>query len=245
MSIRLMVLPCRVGAAAALAAGAVLAGCGSNTAGEDEQPPGDVAAATTTATASAVLVRELPGLLLDRAEINSLMGAADMQVKDDWSTMFSWNTNAGDCAAAWTPAWGPVYEGSGWMGLRANTFSEPVEAWTHRVWQAVVAFPLAADAKDFYTKQVASWKTCNGRRIDERDVDNPAETSNDWTLGQASDVGGKLTMVEEEVDSPGWFCQRALMERNNVAIDIRACGRGVKTEAGQVASAIAAKVPGR
>lgn len=102
-----------MGAAAALAAGAVLAGCGSNTAGEDEQPPGAADAATTTATASAVLVRELPGPLLDRAEINSLMGAADMQAKADWSTMFSWNTNAGDCAAAWTPAWGPVYEGSG------------------------------------------------------------------------------------------------------------------------------------
>jgi hypothetical protein len=227
-----------------LVATGLLAGCGEADSGDDSQQS-SVASTPASAAPGPLLVRELPGLLLDRDAINRVMGATGMELKDkEWSRMSRWNTTAGDCAATWIGAWGPVYEGSGWMGLRGNTFSEPEDAWSHRVWQAVVAFPFAADAKEFYTKQVASWKTCDGRRIDERDVDKPGEP-NEWTVGQASDAGGMLTVVDEEVDNPGWLCQRALTARNNVVVDIRACGRDLKTEAGQVATEIAAKVPNR
>lgn len=224
-----------------VASAALLAGCGTNA--DSDEAPTSSAAPTTNAAPAPMLVRELPGLLLDRAAINRVMGATGMELKDgEWSRMSRWNSTAGDCAATWIEAWAPVYEGSGWMGLRGNTYSEPEDSWSHRVWQAVVAFPFAADAKDFYTKQVASWKTCDGRRVDQRDVDKPGEP-NEWTVGQSTDAGGLLTVVDEEVGKPGWLCERALTARNNVVVDIRACGRDVRTEAGQVATEIAAKVP--
>lgn len=224
------------------AAAGLLAGCAAGDVGDDGAPT-STASATTSAAPAPMLVRELPGLLLNRDEINRVMGATGMELKDaEWSRMSRWNTTAGDCAATWIEAWAPVYEGSGWMGLRGNTYSEPEESWSHRVWQAVVAFPFAADAKDFYTKQVASWKTCDGRRVDQRDVDKPGEP-NEWTVGQASDAGGLLTVVDEEVGKPGWLCERALTARNNVVVDVRACGQDVRTEAGQIATEIAAKVP--
>jgi hypothetical protein len=228
------------------AIGLALSGCGSKSPNHAE-PADDPQPVTTTPAAPAMLVRELPGLLLGAGEINRLMGATAIEVVDDWSTMFGYNTPAGDCAGAWATAWLPVYTGSGWLGVRGRTAHEPGDTWDHIVWQAVVAFPLAADAADFYAKQAASWKTCDGRHVDERDLDQPdaSDPNNVWTLDQPSDVDGLLSMVAIEDDEPTWSCQRALTVRNNVAVDVRACGFGVKTQAGAVASAIAAKVPVR
>lgn len=239
-------LPDRRVSAFVLTAMMLLAGCSSAEGDDDAQPPSQTASATTTSTPAPMLVRELPGLLLNGADINRLMGATEMQLNDEnWSKMFSWNTPGGDCAAAWIPIWKPVYEGSGWMGFRGNLFTENPgsEHWTHRLWQAVVAFPLPADAAQFYAKQVASWKTCNGRRINEHDADDPNDNQPDWTLGQATDTGGVLTMSKTEDTDTNWSCQHALTVRNNVAIDIRACGEGINTQAEAVAKAIAEKVP--
>lgn len=231
---------------ALVVATAVLAGCAP--AEEDSSPPtrDDGAAAATTAIAPPVLVRELPGLLLDAAQVNPLVDATDMEVVDEWSRMFGFNTPGGDCAGAWSAAWQPVYEGSGWMGVRGRSVRKPGTGWDRVVYEAVVAFPLPADASDFYAKQVASWKTCNGRHVDERNLDNSnPRTDLLYTLEQANDTAGMLTMAAQDEVDPSLACEHALTVRNNVAVDIRACGPGLRTQAGPVASAIAAKVPNR
>jgi hypothetical protein len=225
---------------------AVVAACAPTGAG-DQPPHGDASASTTTTTAAApMLVRELPGLLLDAGQVNQLMGTTDLEVVDDWSRMFGYNTPGGDCAGAWSSVWQPAYEGSGWMGVRGRTVRKPGTDWDRVVFEAVVAFPLAADATDFYAKQVASWQTCSGRHVDERNLDmtNP-RTDLRYTLDQATDTAGMATMAAQDDVDPTLACAHALTVRNNVAVDIRACGPGVRAQSGEVASAIAAKVPGR
>jgi hypothetical protein len=185
---------------------AVLAGCAPAGEGRPPTPTGDGgAAAVTTTVASPVLVRELPGLLLDAAQINPLVDAADMEVVDEWSRMFGFNTPGGDCAGAWSAAWQPAYEGSGWMGVRGRSVRKPGTGWDRVVYEAVVAFPLAADATDFYAKQAASWKTCNGRHVDERNLDssNP-RTDLLYTLEQANDTAGMLTIAAQTRWTPAW-----------------------------------------
>jgi PknH-like extracellular domain len=229
---------------AALAIAAALAsGCAPTEAG-DRPPPseGDTTAPTTT-TAAPMLVRELPGLLIDAGQINRLMDATDMEVIKDWSVMYGYNTPAGDCAGAWAAAWRPVYDGSGWMGVRGRTVRKPGEVFDRVVYESVVAFPLPADAADFYAKQAASWKTCNGRHVDERDLDIN-EATDRYTLEQVVDNAGMLSMTAVRDDDSSVSCQHALTVRNNVAVDIRACGAGVRTQAGAVAAVIAPKVPG-
>ncbi len=223
---------------------AVLAGCAST--GDSGRASSSAAAKFTPMPfAAPVLVRELPGLLLDAAEVNSLVGATDMEVVDEWSRMFGFNTPGGDCAGAWSSTWQPAYEGSGWMGVRGRSIRKPGSEWNQVVYEAVVAFPLPEDATGFYAKQAASWKTCNGRHVDERnlDKDNP-RTDLQYTLEDANDTSGMLTMASQDEVEPSLACEHALTVHNNVAVDIRACGPGLRTQAGAVASAIAAKVPG-
>ncbi len=221
---------------------ALLCGCSTS----QDAPPPATTSTTSPAAAAAMLVRELPGLLLDAAAINSMMDATDMEVVEDWSRMFGYNTPGGDCAGAWSAVWQPAYSGSGWMGVRGRSVRKPTTPWNRVVYEAVVAFPLPADAADFYAKQVASWKTCDGRHVDERDLDtNDGSGDTHYSLDHADDTAGMLTMSALDDEDPSLSCQHALTVRNNVAVDIRACGPGVRTQAGAVASAIAAKVPGR
>jgi PknH-like extracellular domain len=225
-------------------AAAVVAGCAPT--GAADRPPNGGAGGTTApaTTAAPMLVRELPGLLVDADQINTVMDATDMQVIKDWSAMYGYNTPGGDCAGAWAAAWRPVYDGSGWMGVRGRTVRKPGEVFDRVVYESVVAFPLPADATAFYAKQAASWKTCNGRDVDERDLDVNDATYR-YTLEQVTDNAGMLSMTAIKDDDSKISCQHALTVRNNVAVDIRACGVGVRTQAGVVASAIASKVPGR
>lgn len=231
----------RVGVSAAAIAGAVLlSGCAASTAGIA------VPAANLGHAPAPVSVTALEGLLLPPEQLSSLLKflkTAGLVVKEWNSTGYGGQTTSNDCAATWTVTWRPTYVGSGWTAIRGQYLTDGDNA-THKVWQAVVSFPLPVDAAAFYRKQVAAWRTCDGRRLEERTLNEPAAPDNFWRLGQATDQDGILTMVGvQEADSTGWGCGRALTVRNNVAVDTQVCAAPPGDQAESVAKAIAQKVP--
>jgi hypothetical protein len=221
---------------------ALLAGCTAATDGSA------VPAADLGHDPQPVQVAALDGLLLPTELLNLLIGATGpgLVVNDSGSRMHTGHTEANDCAGTWRVAWAPVYDGNGWTAMRdRNLFQESSDGDTfeHKLWQAVVAFPLPVDANAFYAKQAASWRTCNDRRVNERDVDDPTATDSFWKLGEATDNNGMLTIVTTEEDAPVWACETALTIRNNVAVTAQVCGDRVTTQADTVVNVIAQKVP--
>lgn len=192
-----------------------------------------------------VSVKTLERYLLPPEQLNSLIGAKEMFVKNSFSRMYGANTAANDCAATWQVPWGPVYDGNGWTAVRGQYLQgmRPDSTFERKMWQAVVAFPLPVDAQAFYTKQVASWRTCDGRRLNERNLDDPADSDIFWILGDSTDEDATLSIQLHQEGHNDWSCQTALTIRNNVAVNTLVCGTGVKTQAEAVATAIAKKIP--
>lgn len=101
-----------------------------------------------------------------------------------------------------------------------------VQGLDHIVYQAVVAFPDAMAASEFYESQVSEWGQCDDQRVDLHDAGDP--NAHYWTLSEAADENGILTITREQEESTrGWSCQRALTAENNVVADVSACAYDV------------------
>jgi hypothetical protein len=219
------------------AAAAVLTGCTTTIAGQ-ALPADDLGH-----DPAVVPVAALEPLLLPPDQLSALLNTGALVIKKTRSKMDFEKTAAEDCAATFRAVWGPVYQGSGWVAVRAQFLTDPDDS-TFKIWQGLVTFPLPIDAQAFYRKQVAAWHTCDNRRLDEHFVNNqPA--SDDWfKMGVASEHDGMLTMAHtQEVSDDNWTCERALTIRNNVAVDIEACASHRSDQAEVIANALAAKVP--
>ncbi|MDP7706930.1 sensor domain-containing protein [Mycobacterium sp. TY815] len=154
---------------------------------------------------------------------------------------YSGATASDDCAETWNVAWVPMYTGSGWVAMRTQFVATPDKE--HRVWQGIVRFPFAVDATAFYSRQVAAWRTCDGRRIAMRYLDEPALADQLFDVGSAGDHDGILTQTSTEADEPTWMCEHALSARNNVIVDVQVCGERLTGQAESVTRAVVAKVP--
>jgi serine/threonine-protein kinase len=141
------------------------------------------------------------------------------------------------CTGAWGPAYQATYDGSGFTAMVVEgVFSEP----THKLVQAVTAFPDANAAKVFYDRQVADWDACKSTRI--RFEYQGASTEAD--LGVPSTTAGVLTMKLTPTTSAttGQQCERNMAVRANVIVDVRACSPTVGSSGLSIASAIADKI---
>lgn len=223
---------------ALMLAGGLVSGCSTVAAGMA------VPAADLGHAIAPVPVAALDHFLLPAEQLNAAINTAGLVAEDVKSRMSGGQTTANDCAAVWRVAWGPVYRGSGWVAVRHQFFHKgDDQRFTNKVFEAVVLFPLPVDATAFYVKQVAAWRTCNGRRLEERMPDEEVSKDDFWKMGEVSDHDGMLSVTSTQEDSDTWGCQRALTIRNNVAIDVDACAdRGVD-QGETIANAIAAKVP--
>jgi hypothetical protein len=229
----------RIGCCGSLiAAVALLPGCTVSTAGMAAP------AANLGHDPAPVSVAALDGLLLPQEQLDSLLDASGLVGRYFESKMSDGQTAANDCAVAWRTAWGPVYQGSGWIAVRDQYLdNDDGDRVANKVFQAAVVFPFRVDAEAFYRKQVNAWHSCDGRRIEERYLDDPPSADAVFKLGAATEQDGMLTMPKTQEDKySGWVCERALTIRNNVAIDVEACASHRSDEGEMVANAIAAKV---
>lgn len=227
-------------ALAALAGACMLAGCTDVVAGKSVA--GDKVG---LANQTPIQVSALDGLLLDTSQINSALGAASMKVWFNAKGMWDWSKSVSDknCLAVDGPAQDKVYANTGWTAMRGQRLDDSVDdskTRKHYSIQAIVAFPNAQDAANFYNSQVQSWQSCANRRFN--DV-NPGQADTIWSVGDVNAANGMLTGSEVQQAGDGWTCQRALTVRNNLSIDIVTCAYNeTGTSAVDIANQIAGKV---
>ena len=109
--------------------------------------------------------------------------------------MWDWSKNVADkdCLAVDGAAQDKVYAGTGWTAMRGQRLDDSIDDSKNRkhyAIQAVVAFPNAQDASNFYNSSVQSWKTCANRKFN--DV-SPNQPDTIWTVGDMHQDNGMLS----------------------------------------------------
>jgi hypothetical protein len=195
-----------------------------------------------TPPAPTVPLSALPALLLDAAAINSIEGASDIALKSDpsgsTSVYFGLDNDRPECGEVQGPALQEVLDGSGWIGVRTQEFSDP-GADQHLIHNAAIYFPDAKAANDFAAKQAQAWAKCDGATLH---IKPHTETPSNWLVGTATDRDGMLSITNTQEGGGGWQCQRALTARSNIVIDIRSCGENRTEQAIGIAARMAERV---
>jgi len=182
----------------------------------------------------------LPGLLLDPPTVNAIMGTRDLVVNPKLTTakLYIDTTDMPECGGVWANANRNVYAGSGWDAAQTQYLREPDQP-AHEVYQSVVGFPTAQTAKDFVAGEAKRWPLCNGKTITTTVPDTPAQS---WWIGAVDQQGDLLTSVSKGEGGRGYSCQHALTARNNVVIDVEACGWDVAQQATTIAQRIGEQI---
>ena len=210
------------------------------------QPNQGAKASTTTSTTRTrvpppVLEGALQGFLLAPEQINAAMGTTDMKVtnsriamSDDSATMAP-----RECLAIDGSAQAQVYANSGFIDERDQTLNrQDGDNLTHFAEQAVVLFPTAKQAGDFFAASAQQWPACHDY--------THVQSRTRWTVAAISNTNGILSTISALQDPPstGWkACGRALAVKNNVVIDVNTCSVDPKNSAVDIANQIAVKVP--
>jgi hypothetical protein len=217
------------------------------TAGCHSQPNQAPKASTATSTTKTkpppppVAEAALKGFLLSPEEINAAMGATDMKVTNSRTAMSddSATMTPKECLAIDGSAQAQVYANSGFMAERDQTLDrQEGDNLTHFVEQAVVLFPTAKQASDFFTASAQQWQACHDY--------THIQSKTQWTVGATSNTNGVLSTIStlQNPPSTGWkACGRALTAKNNVIVDVNTCSADPKNSAVDIANKIAAKVP--
>jgi hypothetical protein len=229
-----------------LIAAVVFAGICIFTAGCHSQPDQGAKASTITRTTTRkapppVVEGALKGFLLAPEQINAVMGTTDMKItnsrdamSDDSATM-----TPKECLAIDSSAQAQVYANSGFIAERDQTLNvQEGNNLTHFAEQAVVLFPTAKQASDFFTASAQQWQACHDY--------THTQSKTRWTVGAISNTNGVLSTITtlQNPPSTGWkACGRALVAKNNVIIDVNTCSVDPKNSAIDIANQIAAKVP--
>lgn len=197
---------------------------------------------TTPAPPPAPLVQPeaLSVLLLDAASINSVMGTRDLVVNPTLTTakLYIDTTDKPECGGVWANANKIAYAGSGWQAVQTQYLREQDHP-RHEVYQSVVSFPSAQAAKDFAATEAKRWPLCNGKSITTTTPDVAAQT---WWIATVSQQGGMLTSFATREGAQGLGCQHALTARNNVVVDVSACGWDVMQQGSAIANTIAEQI---
>ena len=218
-----------------------ITGCSATTAGT----------ATPAAPVPVPTEQTLPALLLTAPDVGVALGDDDVVVSREVSAPWDDSahfangpndsgTNLG-CLAIAGAAQRAVYAGTGWTALRGQVLREPPTApgWSHFATQAVVLFPDAQAAGEFYRRAGDAWAGCANRELVYAQQLAPDQV---WQIGPVSSDSNMLTVARTQRSPLQWSCQRALSVRGNVAIDVEACDAGGPTDA---AAAIPAAIGDR
>ncbi len=180
----------------------------------------------------------LPGLLLPADQINQRMNTSGMTAIPVESALLYGSVTPPHCTGAWGPVYDLTYNGSGYTALAVQGV---FGGQTHRLVQAVVAFPDAGAAKAFYDRQVVDWNACKSTHI-RFEQDGVTEAD----VGVPAITGDLLSVMLVPTTSQvaGQQCERDMTVRGNVVVDVRACSPTVGSAGSSIAREIADKVSG-
>jgi hypothetical protein len=218
--------------------GLFTAGCHQSVQG----PATSATKSTTTSKAPPPVVESaLKGFLLSPEEINAVMGTTDMKVSNSRNAMSddSATMTPKECLPIDGAVQFQVYATSGFMAERDETYArQDGNNLTHFAEQAVVLFPTARQAGDFFAASAQQWQACHGY--------THVQSKTQWTVAPITNANGVLSTNSMLQDPPatGWkACGRALTVKNNVVIDVNTCSPDPKNSAIDIANKISAKVP--
>lgn len=185
-----------------------------------------------SAPASVVSDEALPSLIPDAAYIGQVMGTTGLESIDKLSGpgMFSDDADPAQCVGVIIPANRNAYAGS---GPRASYSQALHDQGSTTVFAAATTFPTASLAADFVSQQRPIWQACQSTPVR---LDPGHENPMTWNVHDVSRQADTLTAHISVAGGPS--CQRALMSKNNVVIDVTACNANPLNEAVTIASAI-------
>jgi serine/threonine kinase PknH len=179
----------------------------------------------------------LGSILLGAADISTIMGATEQLANHTEQMLTPLTLSSPDCLGAFDPIQAPVYQGSGYTGVRGQGLHTTGDV-PHRVYQAAVGFPSVESAHAFVRTSADNWKACGGQTVTVTDGNQTIQ----WTFGDLSGAPPKIVQRHTHAVAGGRVCQRALSAVSHVVIDVSACGLSITNQAGQIADQMAAKV---
>jgi hypothetical protein len=235
---------------AVAAVATLVAACG----GGNESGPAS-SSTTTTSSKPPIAQAALANLLLTPAEVDSVLGVTGSKSKEkidklqDDASKNPPGPNGGkfpdECAYILGPVETQVYTGSGNTAIAGDDDTTSLNNDQDiDLGQAVVLYPSAKQASDFFTASSQKWPACADRTFSAPAAgDNPEFT---WKMGPFANNNGVLTITASlTAGGPNPMTvtvQRALTVRNNVAVDVMLMRKDPADLAVKAAGQIAAKV---
>jgi serine/threonine-protein kinase len=185
---------------------------------------------------------QLRPILLTAAEIASASNGDVVALENDSPTLLddAATVDNRQCVGAWTPAQQSVYGATDYTGVAAQLLRALNQAaWQDSVTQAVIAYPSQESAGKSYVTQRGQWALCGGKTLTVTTAGQPTQT---WDFAQPATTSGVLTLVAT-LRGGAASCQRGMLVRGNVIIDIRQCRPGSNTNVTALVTATAGKVP--
>jgi hypothetical protein len=230
----------------------LIVSCGNESGPTSSSSSSSMSSATTTSSKPPVAQAALANLSLTPAEIDSLLGVTGSKSKEKIDKLASDTPTSGawkfpdECFYILGPVETPVYAGSGNTAVSGD---DDVTSLNNdqdiEVGQAVVLFPSAKEANDFFSTSAQRWPACADRQFTMPASADMPELS--WKTGPFANANGTLSVtVTNTVNfnaAPSIITfQRALTVRNNVVIDVALMRKDPADFAVKVAGQIADKV---
>ncbi|MGE0215338.1 sensor domain-containing protein [Mycolicibacterium sp.] len=212
----------------------LVSGCANSISSAESTRP------TRTMIPRPLVERELSDLLLAPEQLAAEMAVPALTVTESQSAMSDNSAIMAprECLAVDGAAELGVYADSGFRADRDQSLNDgtPEKPFTNYVKQAVVLFPYLEKAAEFFEASVRQWPDCHEY--------THTQSGTQWTVGPITVEDATMSTVATQRDAaaPGWACGRALMQRNNVIVDVNTCSADPGDSAVRIARQIGANI---
>ncbi|ARG71327.1 hypothetical protein B1T47_22495 [Mycobacterium kansasii] len=198
------------------------------------EPPG----LSVPTTPGLVHPENLKDLLLSPAELGDILHTSGMTVYQSNNGLFMDTADPPDCAGIWAPGMKQVYGGTRFIDALVEEIHGPGDVYPKLTLQSLVAFPTEKDAEAFFEDIAPKGDHCARTEV----LVNRHEGGT-IAVGDPKVLDSVLTVSWVKTGGTGWGCQRALMPRSNVVIDMRVCDFGGSDQAPELVNKVAARIP--
>ncbi|AQA06574.1 hypothetical protein BVC93_21185 [Mycobacterium sp. MS1601] len=183
---------------------------------------------------------DLASTLLSVEEINSIMGADDIELVESIDEMVDHSGDVSDpaCLGALYNAEDIIYSGSGWTEVADEVLTQPTDDPAHWVEQTAVRFPSEQDASAFYESSKTQWQECVDQELSMFDGDYVFT----WVFEAMTVSDTMISQNALQLDADGWTCQHAMSAVSDVVVEASACSMSPDEQAVTIVEALAKNV---
>ncbi|ANW65815.1 hypothetical protein BCA37_21595 [Mycobacterium sp. djl-10] len=213
-------------------AAVALAGCTNVVAGTAE--PADAGGADGPRSG------DLASTLISVEEINSIMGADDIELVESIDEMVDHSGDVSDsaCLGALYNAEEIIYSGSGWTEVADEVLTQPSDDPAHWVEQTAVRFGSAEQASAFYEASKTQWQECVDEELSMFDGDFVFT----WVFEEMTVSDTMISQNALQLDADGWTCQHAMSAVSSFIVEASACSMSPDDEAQAIVEALVKNV---